>query len=66
LDGFSLESFKQDIKVLAVAEHWRPAQIQYAEDYIDALVARGTDAPLQGLDPEYAQVIKELYQLAID
>ena len=65
MNSFSLESFKQDVQVLAIAQHWKPAQIQYAEDYIDSLVADGLETPLpQEFDPQYADLIKQLFQSA--
>ena len=37
----SLDYFKEEIRVWAVEHHWRPDQIQYAEDYIDDLRKKG-------------------------
>ena len=63
-DSFNLESFKQDIKVLAVQDHWKPAQIQFAEDYIDAIAVDGPNALPQELDPTYAALIKQRFMQA--
>lgn len=61
-----LNSFKMHIKVLAVENRWRPAQIQYAEDYIEALFLKGEKAEVPpGLSREHVETIKTEYQKII-
>jgi hypothetical protein len=59
-----LNNFKADIKTLAVNEHWRPAQIQYAEDFIDDMYKEGPNVtPPFLLDTAKRILIRDRFRL---
>ena len=59
-----LNNFKSNIKTLAVKERWRPAQIQYAEDFIDAMFKGGPNViPPFLLDTAKRTLIRDRFRL---
>ena len=59
----SLKEFKAIIATLAKGAGWRLDQLQYAEDYIDAIHKGGVEVPVtDGLRGNHAETIKEQYR----
>ena len=58
-----LNSFKANIETLAVNKHWRPAQIQYAEDFIDRMFEGGLNViPPVLLDTAKRKLIRDRFR----
>ena len=57
-----MSDLKQKIQVLAVKKDWSLTQIQFAEDYIDALQAKGANAPIpNGLERKNARAVMDRF-----